>query len=83
MTSNHSACHRAVSIAGYFSFLIGNIAGAMEKTIPAAAGRGTPLAGIGLRSVVQRMQDPMNSTKAAGVTTVYRRKRKIRFRGSS
>lgn len=76
-------CHRVTTNVSYFSFLIENIANAMEKTIPATASKGTPLGRIGLKSVVQRMQDPMNSTKATSVSTVYRRKWKIRFRGSS
>ena len=55
----------------------------MEKTIPVTASKGTPLGRIGLKSVVQRMQEPMNSTKATIVSTVYRRKWKIWLSGSS
>ena len=55
----------------------------MEKTIPVKASKGTPLGRIGLKSVVQRMQEPMNSTKATIVSTVYRRKWKIWLSGSS
>lgn len=39
----------------------------MEKTIPVKASKGTPLGRIGLKSVVQRMQEPMNSTKANSI----------------
>ena len=76
-------CHYTLSDVSYFSLLIENIVSAMEKTIPATAGRGIPLARRGLKSVVQRMQDPMNSTTATSVSTVYRRKWNIRFKGSS
>ena len=71
------------SYVSYFSFLIENIANAMEKTIPATASRGIPLGRIGLKLVVQRMQEPMNSTAATSVSTVYRKKWPIRSIGSS
>ena len=55
----------------HFSFLTENIANAIENTSPATATSGMPFDSFGMKSVVQRMQEPTNSTQATSVSTEY------------